>query len=114
MVSREQLEAMLSRVRTSISHFGPSDYGSKLREDEAILTLSLKALDTERDAALGAAVRAHLPRHVKGDAYERPESIVGEAVRWLKFGVPALGDGWIVKMLEAIAAHLRDEQKGGG
>lgn len=87
--------------------------------DEGMITLgtlrlALRALDTERDAALGAAVRAHLPRHVKGDAYERPESIVGEAVRWLKFGVPALGDGWIVKMLEAIAAHLRDEQKGGG
>ncbi len=99
MVSREQLEAMLSRVRTSISHFGPSDYGSKLREDEAILTLSLKALDTERDAALGRELLSHF---VAEDG-----SLLTEAER-------GYADDIVKDLARFVAAHLREEQKGGG
>lgn len=113
MVTREHIGDRLVSVRAQIPHFGVDGYGAKLRDDEEILTLALKALDTERDAALGKAVsgvlsdfgwdHAVVRKIVEEDIYA--ESVVGGILIAIERSLRA--------EKEAIAAHLRDEQKGG-
>lgn len=74
--------------------------------DEGMITLgtlrlALRALDTERDAALGAFVRPHIPAILEALETDAQECDFGHL-----HGVAG--------SLRAIAAHLREEQKGGG
>lgn len=80
--------------------FGVDHLGDDVRD--TILALATKALDTERDAALGKAVRGEFD---VGCA--RPDRYFDSVANMLGRH-PMARD-----VLRAISAHLRDEQKGG-
>ena len=96
MSKREQIEFRLREYERRESQLN----------DEGMITLgtlrlALRALDTERDAALGAKVRAWVASN-GGAEYLRQHSM---DVSVTSFAVARLCD--------VIAAHLREEQKGG-
>ena len=94
MATREQVAFRLREYERRESHLN----------DEGMITLgtlrlALRALDTERDAALGRAVRGVVDRG------EHTIDVLDGAIVGL---VPTLGP----EVVRVVLAHLREEQKG--
>lgn len=105
MLSREQIESVRAMLVKGV--------GPMVPVFTDLCDMATEALDTERDAALGKAVsgvlsdfgwdHAVVRKIVEEDIYA--ESVVGGILIAIERSLRA--------EKEAIAAHLRDEQKGG-
>ena len=92
-------------TRDDILRCGDGEWPAMLRHREdaalfkSICDLATKALDTERDAALGAVVRIALPSSITLIEHRAHEARLRNFLE-------------TARLYDAIAAHLRKEQKG--